>query len=56
VSPEFSWSNVPEGTKSFIMLMTDPEGRGGAGVVHWVWPAFQCGEWRTLRRPSGARG
>jgi Raf kinase inhibitor-like YbhB/YbcL family protein len=35
-SPEFSWSNVPEGTKSFVMLMTDPEGRGGAGVVHWV--------------------
>jgi Raf kinase inhibitor-like YbhB/YbcL family protein len=36
VSPEFSWSNAPEGTKSFVMLMTDPEGRGGAGVVHWV--------------------
>ena len=36
VSPEFSWGNVPEGTKSFVMLMTDPEGRGGAGVVHWV--------------------
>ena len=36
VSPEFSWSNVPEGTKSFIMLMTDPEGRGGASVIHWV--------------------
>jgi Raf kinase inhibitor-like YbhB/YbcL family protein len=36
VSPEFSWSNVPEGTKSFVLFMTDPEGRGGAGVVHWV--------------------
>ena len=36
VSPEFSWSNVREGTKSFVMFMTDPEGRGGAGVVHWV--------------------
>jgi Raf kinase inhibitor-like YbhB/YbcL family protein len=36
VSPQFSWSNVPDGTKSFVMLMTDPEGRGGAGVVHWV--------------------
>ena len=36
LSPEFSWTNVPEGTKSFVMLMTDPEGRGGAGVVHWV--------------------
>jgi Raf kinase inhibitor-like YbhB/YbcL family protein len=36
VSPQLSWSGVPEGTKSFIMLMIDPEGRGGAGVNHWV--------------------
>jgi Raf kinase inhibitor-like YbhB/YbcL family protein len=31
-----SWSNVPDGTKSFVLLMIDPEGRGGAGVNHWV--------------------
>jgi Raf kinase inhibitor-like YbhB/YbcL family protein len=36
VSPELSWSNVPDGTKSFAILVTDPEGRGGAGVIHWV--------------------
>jgi Raf kinase inhibitor-like YbhB/YbcL family protein len=36
VSPAFSWSNVPDGTKSFIFLMSDPEGRGGAGVSHFV--------------------
>src|SRR6516164_5878941 len=36
VSPQLSWSNVPEGTKSFVLLMIDPEGRGGAGVTHWV--------------------
>jgi hypothetical protein len=36
VSPQLSWSNVPDGTKSFVLLMTDPEGRGGAGVDHWV--------------------
>lgn len=36
VSPQFSWSDVPEGTKSFVFLMVDPEGRGGAGVNHWV--------------------
>jgi Raf kinase inhibitor-like YbhB/YbcL family protein len=35
-SPELSWSNVPAGTQSFVLLMTDPEGRGGAGVNHWV--------------------
>ncbi|MEA2993482.1 MAG: hypothetical protein QOD40_2402 [Alphaproteobacteria bacterium] len=36
VSPAFSWSNPPEGTKSFAMLMYDPEGRGGAGITQWV--------------------
>jgi Raf kinase inhibitor-like YbhB/YbcL family protein len=36
VSPQFSWSNVPDGTKTFVLLMVDPEGRGGAGVNHWV--------------------
>ncbi|HEX4408148.1 MAG TPA: YbhB/YbcL family Raf kinase inhibitor-like protein [Xanthobacteraceae bacterium] len=36
VSPELSWSNTPAGTKSFVLLMVDPEGRGGAGVMHWV--------------------
>jgi Raf kinase inhibitor-like YbhB/YbcL family protein len=36
VSPQLSWSNAPDGTKSFVLLMTDPEGRGGAGVNHWV--------------------
>jgi Raf kinase inhibitor-like YbhB/YbcL family protein len=36
VSPQFSWTNVPEGAKSFVFFMTDPEGRAGAGVFHWV--------------------
>ena len=36
VSPQMSWSNVPAGTKSFVLLMVDPEGRGGAEVMHWV--------------------
>jgi len=36
VSPQLSWTGVPEGTKSFVLLMEDPEGRGGAGVHHWV--------------------
>jgi Raf kinase inhibitor-like YbhB/YbcL family protein len=31
-----SWSNVPEGTKSFALLMFDPEGRAPAGVSHMV--------------------
>src|SRR5262245_8093185 len=36
VSPQLSWVNPPAGTKSFALLMVDPEGRGGGGVVHWV--------------------
>ena len=36
VSPPLAWSNVPEGTKSFALLLFDPEGRGGLGVSHWV--------------------
>jgi Raf kinase inhibitor-like YbhB/YbcL family protein len=36
VSPPLSWSNAPAGTKSFALIMVDPEGRGGLGVIHWV--------------------
>jgi Raf kinase inhibitor-like YbhB/YbcL family protein len=36
VSPQLSWVNPPAGTKSFAILMIDPEGRGGGGVNHWV--------------------
>src|SRR5438046_9924810 len=36
VSPQLSWKGAPDGTKSFAILMEDPEGRGGAGMHHWV--------------------
>jgi hypothetical protein len=36
VSPQLSWTGAPAGIKSFALLMEDPEGRGGAGVHHWV--------------------
>lgn len=36
VSPPFSWSNAPEGTRSFVLLMSDPEGRVPQGVSHMV--------------------
>ena len=35
VSPQLSWTNVPAGTTSFALVMTDPEGRG-TGVDHWI--------------------
>src|SRR6202035_5055826 len=36
VSPPLVWSGVPEGTKSFALLLFDPEGRAPAGVSHMV--------------------
>jgi Raf kinase inhibitor-like YbhB/YbcL family protein len=36
VSPALSWVNPPEGTKSYVLLMFDPEGRPPGGVSHWV--------------------
>jgi Raf kinase inhibitor-like YbhB/YbcL family protein len=36
ISPPFAWSGVPEGTKSFALLLFDPEGRAPAGVSHMV--------------------
>jgi Raf kinase inhibitor-like YbhB/YbcL family protein len=36
ISPPLEWSNPPAGTKSFAVLMIDPDGRRGIGSVHWV--------------------
>jgi hypothetical protein len=36
VSPPLAWSNPPDGTKSFALLLFDPEGRAPAGVSHMV--------------------
>lgn len=36
ISPPLAWSNPPPGTKSFAVIMIDPDGRRGLGSVHWV--------------------
>jgi Raf kinase inhibitor-like YbhB/YbcL family protein len=36
ISPPLEWSGVPEGTKSFALLLFDPEGRAPSGVSHMV--------------------
>lgn len=36
ISPALEWSNVPEKTRSFAIMMDDQAGRGGLGVSHWV--------------------
>ena len=36
ISPAVSWSNAPAGTKSFALLMYDPDAPTGSGWWHWV--------------------
>jgi hypothetical protein len=36
ISPTLSWANPPAGTRSYALLMFDPEGRPPGGVSHWV--------------------
>jgi Raf kinase inhibitor-like YbhB/YbcL family protein len=37
VSPEIGWKHAPAGTKSFALMVHDPDApTGGAGFWHWV--------------------
>lgn len=36
LSPALNWANPPAGTRSFALLMFDPEARPPNGVIHWV--------------------
>ncbi|MGB8682357.1 MAG: YbhB/YbcL family Raf kinase inhibitor-like protein [Candidatus Binatus sp.] len=34
-SPALSWSNAPDATKSFVLIVEDPDAPGGT-FIHWV--------------------
>ncbi len=36
ISPPLQWSHAPANTKSFAVIMFDPDGQRGYGVSHWL--------------------
>ncbi|RYG42043.1 YbhB/YbcL family Raf kinase inhibitor-like protein, partial [bacterium] len=36
VSPELSWSGLPQGAKQLALVVIDPDAPGAEPFVHWV--------------------
>jgi Raf kinase inhibitor-like YbhB/YbcL family protein len=36
LSPPLAWSNAPAATRTFAIVVSDPDGGRGLGSVHWV--------------------
>ena len=55
VSPALAWSNAPAGTKSFAVIMDDPDAAQGLGNNHWIAYGIPASV-NTLARNAGAPG
>ncbi|MGH9467807.1 MAG: YbhB/YbcL family Raf kinase inhibitor-like protein [Terriglobales bacterium] len=59
-SAELHWSGAPRGTRSFVLIMFDPDARPPRGFVHWVVydipagvHAIPSGRYNTAALPGG---
>jgi len=50
-SPELTWSGAPEGTRSFVLTVYDPDAPTGSGFWHWAVHGLPAG---TTGVPRGA--
>ena len=55
LSPQLSWSDVPEGTRSFALTMYDPDAPTGSGWWHWLVINLPAKS-RSLPEGAGALG